>query len=142
MSELKSTVSHDRREKCILVGVLLPDGDFNPEDPLDEIRGLAKTAGLFVAASMVQRRQQVDIGTYMGSGKVEELKELVLAHEADLVVFDNDLGPAQTRNLEKALGVKVIDRTEVILDIFATRRGPTRPTSRSSWRSSTTPCRG
>jgi len=121
LSELKSTVSHDRREKCILVGVLLPDGDFNPEDPLDEIRGLAKTAGLFVAASMVQRRQQVDIGTYMGSGKVEELKELVLAHEADLVVFDNDLGPAQTRNLEKALGVKVIDRTEVILDIFATR---------------------
>ncbi|HEU5115828.1 MAG TPA: GTPase HflX, partial [Isosphaeraceae bacterium] len=59
--------------------------------------------------------------TYIGSGKVEELKNLVEAHEADLVVFDNDLGPAQTRNLEKALGIKVIDRTEVILDIFATR---------------------
>ena len=69
---------------------------------------------------MLQKRQQVDIATYIGSGKVEELKELVEAHEADLVVFDNDLGPAQTRNLEKALGVKVIDRTEVILDIFAT----------------------
>src|SRR4051794_11205613 len=70
---------------------------------------------------MLQKRQSVDIATYIGSGKVEELKELVEAHEADLVIFDNDLGPAQTRNLEKALGVKVIDRTEVILDIFATR---------------------
>jgi GTP-binding protein HflX len=70
---------------------------------------------------MLQKRQQPDIATYIGSGKVEELKELVSAHEADLVVFDNDLGPAQTRNLEKLLGVKVIDRTEVILDIFAHR---------------------
>lgn len=69
---------------------------------------------------MLQRRHQVDIATYIGAGKVEELKEMVQAHEADLVLFDNDLGPAQTRNLEKALGVKVIDRTEVILDIFAT----------------------
>jgi GTP-binding protein HflX len=110
-----------RRERAILVGVLLPDGDFNPEDPLDEIRGLAKTAGLVVVASLMQKRAQPDIATYIGSGKVEELKELVEAHEADLVVFDNDLAPSQTRNLEKALGTKVIDRTEVILDIFATR---------------------
>ena len=121
MTELKSTERSNRREKAILVGVLLPEGDFNPEDPLDEIRGLAKTAGLVVAGSMLQKRRDVDIATYIGSGKVDELKELVEAHEADLVIFDNDLGPAQTRNLEKALGVKVIDRTEVILDIFATR---------------------
>ena len=121
MVELKSTERLDRREKTILVGVLLPDSAVSPDDPLDEIRGLAKTAGLVVAGSMLQKRQQVDIATYIGSGKVEELKELVQAHEADLVVFDNDLGPAQTRNLEKILGVKVIDRTEVILDIFATR---------------------
>ena len=121
MAELKSTERSDRREKTILVGVLLPDGDDYQDDPLDEIRGLAKTAGLVVAGSMIQKRQQADIATYIGSGKVDELKELVEAHEADLVVFDNDLGPAQTRNLEKALGVKVIDRTEVILDIFATR---------------------
>jgi GTP-binding protein HflX len=119
--ELKNTERADQREKTILVGVLLPDGDFNAEDPLDEIRGLAKTAGLIVVGSLIQRRYQPDIATYIGSGKVDELKELVEAHEADLVVFDNDLGPAQTRNLEKALGVKVIDRTEVILDIFATR---------------------
>ncbi len=121
MGELKSTARLDRREKTILVGVILPDREATPDDPLDEIRGLAKTAGLMVVGSMLQKRQQPDIATYIGSGKVEELKELVEAHEADLVVFDNDLGPAQTRNLEKILGVKVIDRTEVILDIFATR---------------------
>ncbi len=121
MIRLKSTAPRDRREKAILVGVLLPDGQYNPDDPLDEIQGLAMSAGLEVIRGLLQKRQQVDIATYIGSGKVEELKELVEAHEADMVVFDNDLGPAQTRNLEKALGVKVIDRTEVILDIFASR---------------------
>ncbi len=120
MTQLKSTERLDRREKTILVGVLLDDGDYNRDDPLDEIRGLAKTAGLIIVGSLLQRRHQPDIATYIGSGKVNELKELVEAHEADLVVFDNNLGPAQTRNLEKLLGVKVIDRTEVILDIFAT----------------------
>ena len=120
MTDLKSTEPKDRRERAILVGVLLPDGGYNPEDPLDEIRGLAKTAGLQVVGSMLQKRQQVDIATVIGSGKVRELKELVEAHEADLVVIDHDIGPAQGRNLEKALETKVIDRTEVILDIFAT----------------------
>lgn len=110
-----------RRERCILVGVLLPHGVYNPDDPLDEIRGLAETAGLTVLASLMQKRAYVDVATYLGKGKVEELKNLVEAHEADLIVCDNDLAPSQTRNLEKALGVKVIDRTEVILDIFASR---------------------
>jgi len=109
-----------RRERAILVGVVLPGGTHNVDDPLDEIRGLAKTADLDVVGTMLQKRQQVDIATYIGSGKVEELKGLVAAYEADVVVFDNDLGPGQTRNLERALEVKVIDRTEVILDIFAT----------------------
>lgn len=121
LAELKSTERLGRREKTILVGVILPDSEVSSDDPLDEIRGLAKTAGLIVVGGMIQKRQQIDIATYIGSGKAEELKELVEAHEADLVVFDNDLGPAQTRNLERLLGVKVIDRTEVILDIFATR---------------------
>jgi GTP-binding protein HflX len=119
--EHKSTEPLDRREKTILVGVILPNREVSPDDPLDEIRGLARTAGLIVVGSMLQKRPNIVPGTYIGSGKVEELTELVQAHEADLVVFDNDLGPAQTRNLEKQLGVKVIDRTEVILDIFATR---------------------
>ncbi len=121
MIEHKSTEPLGRREKTILVGVILPNREVSPDDPLDEIRGLARTAGLIVVGSMLQKRQSIVPGTYIGSGKVAELSELVAAHEADLVVFDNDLGPAQTRNLEKQLGVKVIDRTEVILDIFATR---------------------
>jgi GTP-binding protein HflX len=121
LGQLKSTERSERREKCILVGVILPDSEVSPDDPLDEIRGLARTAGLIVVGSMLQKRQRPDSATYIGSGKVGELEELVEAHEADLVVFDNDLGPAQTRNLEKLLHVKVIDRTEVILDIFATR---------------------
>ncbi len=109
-----------RQERAILVGVVLPHRDVTPDDPLDELRGLAKTAGLDVVGSMLQRRQKIDIATYIGSGKVDELKASVEAQEADVVLFDNDLGPAQTRNLEKSLGVKVVDRTEVILDIFAT----------------------
>jgi GTPase len=109
-----------RQERAILVGVILPHRDVTSDDPLDELRGLAKTAGLLVVGSMLQKRQQIDIATYIGSGKVEELKAAVEANEADVVLFDNDLGPAQTRNLEKHLGVKVVDRTEVILDIFAT----------------------
>jgi GTP-binding protein HflX len=120
LAELKPNDQLNRREKTILVGVLLPGGNYNPDDPLDELRGLAQTAGVTVVGSMLQKRPQVDIATYIGSGKVEELKVLVEAQDADLVIFDNDLGPAQTRNLERLLGVKVIDRTEVILDIFAT----------------------
>src|SRR4029450_10213295 len=68
-----------------------------------------------------QRRQKIIPGTYVGKGKVEELQLLVKAHDADVVIFDNELTPAQVRNLEKATGVKVLDRSELILDIFATR---------------------
>ncbi|GIW86198.1 MAG: GTPase HflX [Isosphaeraceae bacterium] len=112
-----------RRERAILVGVLNPETPetLAADDPLDELRGLAKTAGLVVVGSLIQKRQRPDVATYIGSGKVEELKQKVEVNSADVVVFDNDLAPSQTRNLEKALGVKVIDRTEVILDIFATR---------------------
>jgi GTP-binding protein HflX len=109
-----------RQERAILVGVILPRSDVSPDDPLDELRGLVKTAGLMVVGTMLQKRQQIDIATYIGSGKVEELKALADSREADVVVFDNDLGPAQIRNLEKQLDCKVVDRTEVILDIFAT----------------------
>lgn len=107
------------REKAILARVILPDQ--NPgEDPLDEITGLAKTAGARVASGLVQRRETPDGATFLGKGKVQELKALVEHHDADVVIFDNDLAPGQTRNLEKTLGVKVLNRTELILDIFAT----------------------
>jgi len=105
---------------AILVGVLLPD-DRSTGEPLEELAGLAETAGALVVGQLIQRRQTPDVTTYLGSGKIEHLKALVDGEDADLVVFDNDLNPAQVRNLEKALGVKVLDRTELILDIFANR---------------------
>jgi GTPase len=105
-------------EKAILVRVILP-GQTIGDDPLDEITGLAETAGAQVVSGLVQRREAPDVTTYLGKGKVEELKALVEHRSADVVIFDNDLAPSQTRNLEKAVGVKVLDRTELILDIFA-----------------------
>ncbi len=107
------------QEIAIVVRVALPSDpvDF---DPLEEVQGLAETAGGIVVAGLVQRREKPDTATYLGKGKVEELKQLVEFHAADVVIFDNDLSPAQNRNLEVGLEIKVLDRTELILDIFAT----------------------
>jgi GTP-binding protein HflX len=107
-------------ERAILVGVLL-EPPVDPEHPLAELGGLAATAGTTVVGEVVQRRDHPDQTTYLGKGKVKELEGLVDHHDADVVIFDNDLSPAQTRNLERALDVKVLDRSEVILDIFAAR---------------------
>jgi len=107
-------------EAAILVGVLLPEKSYNGA-PLEELEGLAGAAGTRVVGHVTQRRQVPDAATYLGRGKVEELKRLAAATRADVIIFDNDLTPAQTRNLEKAIAVKVIDRTELILDIFASR---------------------
>ncbi len=107
-------------ERAILVGVLL-EPPVDPDRPLAELAGLAATAGTEVVAELVQRRDHPDQTTYLGKGKVQELTGLVEHHDADVVIFDNDLSPAQTRNLERALSVKVIDRSELILDIFAAR---------------------
>ena len=109
-----------QNEKAILVGVLL-DSKKSPHDALGELTGLAETAGAVVEAGLVQRRASPDQTTYLGKGKVHELSGLIQHHDADVVIFDNDLSPAQTRNLEQALQVKVLDRSEVILDIFAAR---------------------
>jgi GTP-binding protein HflX len=107
-------------EATVLVGVLLPNRrDF--EAPLEELEGLAQAAGAQVVGQLTQRREAPDKTTYLGKGKVAELKALADMRDADVVIFDNDLSPAQIRNLEKVLGRKVVDRTELILDIFATR---------------------
>jgi GTP-binding protein HflX len=108
------------REGAILVGVLLGDHEAHG-DPLEELEGLATTAGSRVVGQLTQRRQAPDVTTYLGKGKVEELKNMAAATDADVILFDNDLSPAQTRNLEEATGVKVLDRSELILDIFASR---------------------
>lgn len=107
-------------EPAILVGVLLPEHQLH-EEPLEELAGLAETAGVEVVGRLVQKRNRPDVATYIGKGKLEQLQVMAKATGAELVIFDNDLSPGQTRNLEKTLDVKVLDRTEVILDIFAGR---------------------
>ncbi len=110
-----------RQERAILVSVELPSRPWVGKDPLEELRGLADTAGAQVVGGLTQKRQQIHPGSYIGRGKIEELKELVEVSDADVIIFDNDLTPAQVKTLEKTTGVKVIDRSELILDIFATR---------------------
>lgn len=108
------------REKIVLVGVTIaPNHDGDTEASLDELALLVDTAGADPVARVMQRRQSPDPATFLGKGKVEELKELCLELDADTVVFDNELSPAQQFNLEKLLGRTAIDRTAVILDIFA-----------------------
>ena len=107
-------------EVAVLVRVL-HESDSVLQDPFDELAGLATTAGAVVVGTLSQRREKPDPATYLGKGKVDELLRLVEFHAADVVIFDNDLAAAQIRNLEQKLNVKVIDRTELILDIFATR---------------------
>ena len=108
------------REKIVLVGVTLPGStDDDTEASLDELEQLVDTAGADVVGRIVQRRDAPDHTWFIGKGKVEELRMLCLAVDADTVVFDNELHPAQQFNLEKLLGRTAIDRTAVILDIFA-----------------------
>jgi len=110
-------------EEAILVALITPARKhlYDQEEPLEELAGLADAAGCEVVDTLIQRRASPIPSTYIGSGKVEELKEIVTSTDASVVIFDNDLSPGQIRNLEKTLDVKVLDRTELILDIFATR---------------------
>jgi len=108
------------RERIVLVGVTLGGHtDEDTEEGLDELSLLVDTAGADEAARITQRRDTPDSAFYIGKGKVEELKEVCLAIDADTVVFDNELTPGQQYNLERVLGRTALDRTAVILDIFA-----------------------
>jgi GTP-binding protein HflX len=109
-------------EKVIAVGVVLPDQTRRvAEEHLDELEKLIQTAGGVVVAKVLAKRDAPDAATWIGSGKAEEIGRLAGKQRASLVVFDDDLSPAQTRNLEKIIGGKVIDRSALILDIFAGR---------------------
>ena len=108
------------RESAILVGVYL-EGEGKQHSPLDELAGLAEAAGVSEAGRILQRRRKPEGATYIGSGKLAELREQVQLTDANVVIFDNNLAPSQTKNLEQELRVKVLDRTELILDIFASR---------------------
>ena len=113
-------ISRGIREKIVLVAVTMPDRtDDETQDSLDELARLIDTAGADEVARITQRRASPDSAYYIGKGKVEELKELCLALDSDTVVFDNELSPGQQYNLEKLLGRTALDRTAVILDIFA-----------------------
>ena len=116
----RTLIERTIREKIVLVAVTL-DGrtDAETSDSLDELERLVDTAGADVVARLTQRRDKPDPASFIGKGKVDELKATCLAVDADTVVFDNELAPAQQFNLEKTLGRTAIDRTAVILDIFA-----------------------
>src|ERR1700710_1830445 len=108
-----------RLERVVLVGVWTEGSAADNQASLAELAALAETAGSQVLEGLIQRRDKPDPATYIGSGKVEELREVVVATGADTVICDGELSPAQLRNLEDKIKVKVIDRTALILDIFA-----------------------
>ncbi|HSL23353.1 MAG TPA: GTPase HflX [Vicinamibacterales bacterium] len=109
-------------ERAALVGLLSPQRHAaDPEHALDELAGLAEAAGARVVLRLLQERPKPDPATFLGSGKVDTLAAACAESRVDVVIFDNELSPAQLRNLEERLGVKVIDRTQLILDIFARR---------------------
>src|SRR5712692_1638963 len=109
-------------EKVIAVGVVLPDQTRRvAEEHLDELEKLIQTAGGVVVAKVLAKRDAPDAATWIGSGKAEEIRRLAEKEKVSLIVFDDELSPAQTRNLEKIIGTKVIDRSALILDIFAGR---------------------
>ena len=115
-----SLIERAFREKLVLVGVTVPPAtDDETEQHLDELSLLVDTAGADEAARVVQRRDHPDPATFVGKGKAQELRTISESVDADTVVFDDELSPAQSRNLEKILGRTAIDRTAVILDIFA-----------------------
>lgn len=110
-------------EKAVLVGLILPgNGNGGTRyDPLAELAALTEAAGAVVVGRTIQKRPRICPGTYIGRGKVAELSHYVEEKEADVVIFDNDLTPSQIREIEKATKRRAIDRTELILDIFASR---------------------
>ena len=108
-----------RLERVVLVSVWTTGSQADAENAMYELKALAETAGSQVLDGLVQRRQRPDPATYVGSGKVEEVRESVVANGADTVICDGELTPAQLRTLEDRIGVKVVDRTALILDIFA-----------------------
>ncbi len=110
--------TEEEKERVILVAVDVEDGT-DVEDSLDELNELAETAGAVAVGRLIQKREAVHAGTYIGKGKIADLKEMAEQNQADAIVCDDELSPAQITNLQEMLQTKVIDRTVLILDIFA-----------------------
>ena len=119
MVELKREKLSVAKEKALLVGLMPPGKDWK-EELLHELASLAHTAGAVVVDKVSQVRSRIDPAFYIGKGKAQELAQKARAAGIDTIIFDNDLSPAQVRNLEQVAQTKVIDRSELILDIFAT----------------------
>jgi len=111
-------------EGALLVGLVLPGDAPTREPPLAELGRLAETAGAVVLGTTVQKRSRLHPATCVGTGKAEEIRLCVESEKADVVLVDHALSPAQERNLERLLGCRVLDRTGLILDIFALRQEP------------------
>ena len=111
----------DGKEKAVLVGMQSAGVAIDGTDTLDELAFMADTAGAKVVGTVVQRHRRPAAATFVGKGKLEELKRVCESAGAELAIFDDELTPAQLRNVERAIGVRVIDRTELVLDIFAQR---------------------
>ncbi len=120
MIESPDTYFGNKPERCILIAVALPSfSKWQIEDHLDELQDLALTSGAEVVAHFIQERSRPDAANFIGKGKIEEVSDYVADNDITLIIFDDELTPAQTRNLERAFEIKVIDRAALILDIFA-----------------------
>ncbi|MFW5839343.1 MAG: GTPase HflX, partial [Planctomycetota bacterium] len=119
MAELIRTELGVQAERVLLAGVVFPNSTSDPQDPLGELRSLSKTAGGHVVDEMVAKRTRPHPGLFVGTGKAEEIAQRAEMNEIDTVVFDHDLSPGQIRDLEAIIRRKIIDRSELILDIFA-----------------------
>ena len=120
--KLAESLAENDREQVVLAAVVRDRQEMREaEEYLDELRFLAETAGLETAAIFTQKLPYPDKRTFVGSGKLQEIKEYIADSAVSAVIFDDELSPSQTRNLEKELGIKILDRTRLILDIFAQR---------------------
>ncbi|PLW88432.1 MAG: GTPase HflX, partial [Mucilaginibacter sp.] len=111
-----------KQERAVLVGVITPnETEAQEKEYLEELEFLVMTAGGKTEKAFTQKLQRPERATFVGTGKLEEIKEYVKAEEIDMVVFDDELSPSQLRNIENELQVKILDRSNLILDIFAGR---------------------
>lgn len=115
------TETQERPQQVVLIGVEIPNSGYRAEESLEELGELVRAAGGEVCGTVLQHRTEINNATYIGKGKLQEVKDFCATHEVDLVIADEELSGAQIRNLEEALQRDVIDRTMLILDIFARR---------------------
>src|SRR5260370_24167049 len=114
-------LTHARRERALLLAADTGDAPWSVTESLDELEELARTAGAEIIGRLSQRLEHADPRTYLGRGKLTEARDLAVAHEADLIIVDDELAPNTQKTMEEILGRRVVDRTLLILDIFAQR---------------------